>query len=85
MMKETERKILELSQHYPESASAIMPALDLAQRAHENYLLSCGGETKSPISLKIPESQARSPRTTRCITPNRWVSTISRLRIFRVF
>ncbi len=57
MTKETERKILELSQHYPESASAIMPALDLAQRAHENYLPPA--EVKQVANLlKIPESQA---------------------------
>ena len=38
MTKEIEGKILELSKKYPQKASAMMPALDLAQRANNNYL-----------------------------------------------
>jgi len=38
MTKETEARILEISKKYPQQASVMMPALDLVQRANNNYL-----------------------------------------------
>lgn len=38
MTKETEVRILEISKKYPHPGSVLMPALDLVQRANNNYL-----------------------------------------------
>ena len=38
MTKETEARILEISKKYPHPGSVMMPALDIVQRANNNYL-----------------------------------------------